>query len=193
SAQAFSQDTVRSFESAMASTRGGLGGIYVKAAGNNFEGDYSENCSGVGCSPANNDPQNHLFNTITVAAVSADGKKSSYSSTGSALWVSAFGGGAGGMSRWEPGTDARNLFGPTVFDPAILTTDTMGCDVGNNKNKPWENVRNLLDTDQSDIDDTCNYTAQMNGTSAAAPMVSGVAALMLEANPKLTYRDVKYI
>ncbi|WP_226470706.1 S8 family serine peptidase, partial [Luteimonas panaciterrae] len=31
------------------------------------------------------------------------------------------------------------------------------------------------------------------GTSAATPMVSGVAALMLEANPRLTYRDVKYI
>jgi subtilisin-like proprotein convertase family protein len=33
----------------------------------------------------------------------------------------------------------------------------------------------------------------MNGTSAATPMVSGVAALVLEANPNLSYRDVKYI
>ncbi|MBR7551873.1 S8 family serine peptidase, partial [Mycobacterium tuberculosis] len=39
----------------------------------------------------------------------------------------------------------------------------------------------------------CNYTAKMNGTSASAPMVSGVAALVLEANPNLSYRDVKYI
>ncbi|WP_276530974.1 S8 family serine peptidase, partial [Enterobacter hormaechei] len=30
-------------------------------------------------------------------------------------------------------------------------------------------------------------------TSASAPMVSGVAALVLEANPNLSYRDVKYI
>ena len=33
----------------------------------------------------------------------------------------------------------------------------------------------------------------MNGTSAAAPNVAGVVALMLEANPRLSSRDVKYI
>lgn len=37
------------------------------------------------------------------------------------------------------------------------------------------------------------YSDQMNGTSAAAPMVSGVVALMLEANPLLGYRDVQEI
>ena len=34
---------------------------------------------------------------------------------------------------------------------------------------------------------------QFNGTSAAAPMVSGIVALMLEANPELGYRDVQDI
>jgi subtilisin family serine protease len=38
-----------------------------------------------------------------------------------------------------------------------------------------------------------NYTASFNGTSAAAPTASGVIALMLEANPKLTFWEVKYI
>ena len=38
-----------------------------------------------------------------------------------------------------------------------------------------------------------DYTFIMGGTSAAAPMVSGVAALMLEANPYLGYRDVQEI
>jgi len=33
----------------------------------------------------------------------------------------------------------------------------------------------------------------MNGTSAAAPMVSGIIALINEACPNLTYRDVKYL
>ncbi|MEN0001103.1 MAG: S8 family serine peptidase [Pseudomonadota bacterium] len=38
-----------------------------------------------------------------------------------------------------------------------------------------------------------NYTTTFNGTSAAAPQVSGVVALMLEANPNLGWRDVQKI
>jgi len=37
------------------------------------------------------------------------------------------------------------------------------------------------------------FTSNFNGTSAAAPMVSGVVALMLEANPALGWRDVKEV
>jgi len=33
----------------------------------------------------------------------------------------------------------------------------------------------------------------MNGTSSATPVTAGVIALMLEANPALTWRDVKHI
>ena len=38
-----------------------------------------------------------------------------------------------------------------------------------------------------------DYTHTFNGTSASAPMVSGVIALMLQANPKLTWRDMPLI
>jgi len=61
----------------------------------------------------------------------------------------------------------------------ITTTDRTGA-VGHNANGA------------GDYTDT-NYTKCMNGTSSATPMVSGVVALMLTANPTLTWRDVRII
>jgi Ca2+-binding RTX toxin-like protein len=56
---------------------------------------------------------------------------------------------------------------------------------------------NILTTDRHEpglgLDKASNYTSGFSGTSAAAPMVSGVVALMLEANPNLGYRDVQKI
>lgn len=42
-----------------------------------------------------------------------------------------------------------------------------------------------------DLDE--NYSTQFGGTSSATPLAAGVAALMLEANPNLTWRDVQHI
>ena len=39
----------------------------------------------------------------------------------------------------------------------------------------------------------CFFTSKMNGTSAATPILSGIIALMLEANPDLGWRDVEHI
>ncbi|MCA9242976.1 MAG: S8 family serine peptidase [Phycisphaerales bacterium] len=38
-----------------------------------------------------------------------------------------------------------------------------------------------------------NYTSSFGGTSASAPLASGIIALMLEADPNLTWRDVQHI
>ncbi len=38
-----------------------------------------------------------------------------------------------------------------------------------------------------------NFTSTFGGTSAAAATVSGIIAMMLQANPNLTYRDVQHI
>ena len=58
-----------------------------------------------------------------------------------------------------------------LLDAAIFTTDIMG-EGGNSEG---------------------NYTSVVGGTSVTTPMVAGVVALMLEANPDLTWRDVQHI
>ncbi len=63
---------------------------------------------------------------------------------------------------------------------SIMTTDSTGSEGYNS---------GLL---ENDVDNT-NYTACFGNTSAAAPMVSGVAALILQANPNLGWRDVHAI
>lgn len=44
-----------------------------------------------------------------------------------------------------------------------------------------------------ELDDNGNYTNSFSGTSAAAPIVSGLAGLILSANPNLTYQQVEQI
>lgn len=68
----------------------------------------------------------------------------------------------------------------TTNPPTLVTTDLSG-ERGYNKTGSANETTNL------------NYTACMNGTSGATPVVAGVAALMLQANPNLTWRDVRAI
>jgi proprotein convertase subtilisin/kexin type 2 len=60
--------------------------------------------------------------------------------------------------------------------------------------EPGANI--LVSAPAEDITTTTvngGWRADFRGTSASAPMISGVVALMLSANPQLTWRDVKLI
>lgn len=109
---------------------------------------------------------------ITVASLDANGKYSSYSNFGANILISGYGGEFGDV------------------DPAIVTTDLLGDNGADSLNPNTREYQTHFETDGNEYAD---FTNTMNGTSAAAPMIAGVVALILEANPSLTYRDVKYI
>lgn len=205
SPQTFSENQVDAFEKPMAAARAGRGRIYVKAAGNNnLQRDTilgRIKCAqaildaNVGCVQTGFDPRNNLFGVMTIASVDATGKRAVYSSAGSALWVSGLGGEFGGeraVISEATRTRLATTFGEAaIISPAIVTTDLSGCAMGYNRTDA--EAFNRLAYSTSTIEASCDYTGTMNGTSAAAPTVSGVAALVLQANPKLSVRDVKYI
>ncbi len=174
-----------------ASTRNGKGGIYLQSSGNGFGAFAESDCSsaqlyGVGCQNTAFSPEGNTLGLMQVAAVNADGKRSSYSTPGSAVLVSGFGG-EYGLHR-----DYITTSSPPAYYPAMITTDLSGCDRG--YHRTLGRSLNPLDlAGPSPLDTACNYTASFNGTSSAAPTVSGVAALMLQVNPNLSQRDLRYI
>lgn len=158
-------------KSMVTTKRGGKGAIFVKAAGNEFV-TYCNGSTSLPCVGSSNfDGDNVLPYLIVVAALSAKGEQSSYSSNGSDIWISAFGG--------EYGDDS----------PAMLTTDRTGCSAGYSVSGETP----AFDGGTNGENPTCSYTSKFNGTSSAAPTLTGAVALLLEANPNLTWREIKYI
>jgi len=100
---------------------------------------------------------------IAVAALTPWGQQADYSESGAALLVSAYG-------------DDGLFYG---------VTSTHFPHSGVHQAQPLGRY-GLNYSDR-------NYTNDFGGTSAAAPMVSGVVALMLQANPRLSWRDVQHI
>ncbi|MBI5929931.1 MAG: S8 family serine peptidase [Chloroflexi bacterium] len=131
--------TIAAFQNQTTNGRGGRGTIFVWAGGNGGNGDDS-----------GADGYANSRYTISVAATTNTGIRSSYSESGSDHIVNA------------PSN------GGTL---GIYTTDRQGS-AGYNAG---------------------NCTPSFGGTSSAAPLVAGIVALMLQANPNLTWRDVQHI
>lgn len=178
--------------------RSGLGAVAIHSAGNEFfawENDTTNrtycvyaNQFGVSCGDAASDTRRASPIPIVVGALDSTGKRAAYSTTGSSLWVSAYGGEYGRDTSVYDITKVLSYLQPYASLPAIVTTALTGC-------SNYSTAYNSLDnpTTPNGLAKNCQYTAIMNGTSSAAPNTSAVVALMLEANPKLSYRDVKYI
>ena len=91
------------YVSAVNNLRSGKGAIFVKSSGNGYTrvryGDWYYFCdtlwgfsTGLTCQNATADPTNAMPENIVVGALQATGVKSTYSTSGAALWVSAPGG-----------------------------------------------------------------------------------------------------
>lgn len=132
--------TLAALQDGATNGRGGLGSIYVWAAGNGKASKDNINYDGYA---------NSRF-TIAVGAVDHNGVQSSYSEPGAPMLVTAPSSGAG---------------------VSVTTTDLLGAN-GYSSN---------------------NCTSTFGGTSSASPLAAGVVALILEANPNLTLRDVQHI
>lgn len=193
----------------MKSLRGGKGIVLVKAAGNSFDlgfaGDLPLDCGPLSgaydCSNPADDAGALEPNAIVTAALNAKGQASSYSSAGSVVWITGMGGEYASFGRYGEvsGLGAGQIAsGRTGDGPTIFSTDIRGCAEGYSRSDADAGkfnafMRGLTSLVAGTRDNAnCDYS-NMNGTSSATPTITGVVALMLSANPELTWRDVRDI
>lgn len=105
---------------------------------------------------------------IAVAACNDRGVRSCYSDYGDAVWC------AFPSNDFEDPPTGR----PEPLTPGIWTTDRRGRDGYNSGNLRAGDARG-------------DYTNDFGGTSSACPGAAGVVALVLAANPDLTYAEVR--
>ena len=185
--------------------RSNKGLIVVQSAGNEYiyAGKNTEDNPLRLCRKVNNTTQivscenpvneTDLLNPmrLSIAAANAKGYRASYSSAGSINWVTGLGGEYGSTGNYGEAGSAANAEGPQIY-----STDLMSCERGYSQNglSADDTVQFMIGGSPINMEKNpnCNFD-QMNGTSSAAPTITGVVALMLSANPNLTWRDVRHI
>jgi subtilisin-like proprotein convertase family protein len=141
--------------------------VYLKSSGNNYF-----DITNLYLGNSNYDQENSLPFYIMIAATNAQGVRAAYSSPGANVWVAA------------PGGDTS-----VESNVGMMVADLVGCDRGMAIGSviPFDNG------ESQSLNPHCSYFSNIDGTSFAAPVVTGVVALMKEANPDLNWRAVKHI
>lgn len=175
--------TLQALQQSITFGRGGLGNIFVFASGNSAGPQFAPGFQGIGSwDSASYDGFVNSRYTIGIGGVdqdggynNADGTITAYLEAGPSILAVA----PTGSINLEIGLE-------NGIGSGIWTTDIQGDD-GYNRAPV-----NGIEIDNDFLADT-DYTSRFNGSSASAPIASGVIALMLEANPNLTWRDVQEI
>jgi hypothetical protein len=143
--------------------RRGLGSIYVQAAGNGRAGGDTVDLDGYASNRY----------TISVGAMTYTGYPTTYTEGGESLMVLA------PSAQGPMGISAASSIGSFYATRVaalrhFIRREGKNIDINRAYSAPSE--------------DGC--TSSFGGTSAAAPQIAGLIALMLEANPRLTWKDV---
>jgi proprotein convertase subtilisin/kexin type 2 len=142
---------------------GSRGIVYLWAGGNGHE--PPEN--GYFSDYSGIDGQANFHGVMAIGAANADDRRSSYSELGPNLLVSGYGG---------------EFCGEEALTMATTDLSTAG----------WGYNHAEADEADSDFPDR-RFTRCFNGTSSATPTAAGVVALMREANPALSWRDIRWL
>ncbi len=163
------------------------GVVYVFSAGNDGENHGDANMDAI---------TNNIY-TLTIGGISDLGRRISYSTYGAAVHAVAPTGG----DEMAPRIMSPNNVLIPPFPPVVPANEKLRAVGWTLTPDDWDNPLSTLRGSQQivtlDVPTTtggvAGYNPNFNGTSDSAPIATGVVALMLEANPKLGWRDVQEI
>lgn len=176
--------------------REGRGAVHVVSGGNGGEATLPDFFDNETTDVWDNSNYNNFTNSRYVIAVGGIDHDGSYNNV-DGTFTGYPEGGANILVVAPTGSSRYSITNDQLIGSGVLTTDLIAPanqpdrDLLEGFNLPPDTATGLeFDTDR--FADPA-YTSRYRGTESAASVVSGVIALMLEAEPNLTYRDVQEI